>query len=348
MNRYILIPSKELTDAGKRLEVFMTSIGNINRGICNCQHEIRTDWMDMDNVDELSDEEQEIAEKLPADSVALVKTDYDYNGQWNVLKDEPMLTVTETNNLNEYIRIAILPDMEMTDDVKTLFETIITKFNGIYDAAVRLMKKAGTKTNIEYNRILDVGLMNVVNDVFNKFCKEHRDMAKVKYDIGVVLDADIAPIFRVCSYLSDKGAKVAMAPNKEHLNRFFYPLTKKQITSGLFWHHLEDIPYVNAIIFATLQEGLGGVLDDGVGNIVPTTRGDYSRFFIAEEDVENLLRIARKVHSGTYKFVLHFHPEDHVFRIDEDGNIAVDINMFIHAKEGKSINDDNADGEAEA
>ena len=342
---YLLIPANEMSDGMHRLSVFMTTLSHFGSHVGNCNYMLYPIAMPayINSYEELKN----LQSTLPADTFACVKEEYDDENRKSVFDVDGSKRISE-ENINEFMRLMICPQMNDSEELHKMFEVIYAKFGGIYDAAERLIKKCGIGPNIEHGRMIDVGVASVINDTMNKFCKEHRDVTKVKYDIGLVLDADVAPAFKICSYLKDKGARIIMYPDKNNVFRFAYPLDDKSINSGIFWNGHVDANYAMAIVAACIQEGIGMVNTNDTdfdANDRVIVGSSYNKFMVTEDEVEAVIKVARKVHNGSFKYIMHYMNNGSYFHITEDGSIAVDITIFQQEKRLTENNDEEENSE---
>lgn len=323
---YDLIPSQKLTEEGNKIHILFCGIADITRSIS--VNDVPNVYHGNDIDDDYCVDESDMYEKKLAEFVGQIPEDH--FAVRSAGKGDTPFKLYNKDSVIDYIHDVLTPNVEMTESFKTHMGTILDKYNGIYDAVARISKKTGIDSGkFHLNAVINTGIRNLVNEVFTKFCKENRESLKIKNRIAIISDPSVAQAFCRCSYLADKGADLVLYKNTENLYVVNRTFTSKDMESGMFYNGTCR-GFIAGFILALIQEGIGLVRDSESGRYMNLSY-DPSRYCVTEDDIEDVLKIARKVDNGTFKYVLY--PAENGFSVNKDGSFSINIDLCIYPKE---------------
>ena len=316
----LLVAPKSITSEGDKLYVMLRGIADISNNFFGDKYPyIMYDYDDEYYPGHDDDKKYEkFRDELAEDKFALVNDD----GKYDVY-----LEVTKAT-FGEYLAQVLLPAVDVTADLEKSFETIYSKCEGVYDAAERLSKKVGVgiSESFPFNKIVMTGIRNVINEVFSKFCKEHKEGLKIKNRLAIVSEVSTAPVFLCCSYLYEKGARLAAVRGADNLFTFHTLASPERIQSGFpCFTEKEQGAYAMNFIMACVQDGIGVMKTQNESYAVHVTPSCYA---VTEDEIEDIIKINRKIDAGTFKYTLY--PAKDGLRMNSDGSFSVNINLFYN------------------
>jgi len=231
------------------------------------------------------------------------------------------LNIADMNVMEKIVFKMFFPDAPMTEDKLVLAQAIVKNFRENYETCNKLVKKGFfTEDDLSGDRIVRV-IQNVysrgIEQAMTKYVKSHKGDIHVRSTIvATISDAYELVPFLLTTHLEEKGIEVIFAPTRsgDEKWKILKPLSKLNshyYDCDPFGDDYKSSRFGGFVAVACLQEGIGHF-------------DKYGCFYVLEQDIDSVCKIAKKVYEGKYTFKFTNSGDD--ILIKDNDEIVVNLN----------------------